>query len=56
MLNKYRREGLKERVEIPRGQDLLMLVLLREALRFKTSLGSRRGYEIKFLPIFLSLG
>ena len=56
MLNKWNRQGLKGRVEIPRGQDLLTVVLLRIGLRFKTSLGSRIGCPIKFLLSYLRLG
>ena len=41
---------------MPRGQDLLIVVLKRVGLRFKTSLGSRRGCPIKFLPSTVRLG
>ena len=34
----------------------MMVVLKREGLRFKTSLGLRIGFLIKFLPRYLRLG
>ena len=55
MLNKWKSKGLRERVEMLRGKDLLKLVLLRVGLRFKTSLGSIRGCLIKFLKRSLRL-
>ena len=55
MLNKYRREGLKERVEIPRGQDLLKGLLQRIDLRYKRSLDLRSGFIIKFHQISIRI-
>ena len=56
MVNKWNREGLRERVEIPRGKHLLIVVLQNEGFISKTSLGSRRGFLIKFLLSSLSIG
>ena len=52
MLNKWKRQGLRERVEMTGGKGLLKMVLQRVCLTFKTSLGLRRCLLIKFLPNF----
>ena len=49
-------QGLGERIEMLRGQDLLMEVLQRISLRYKTRLGLRSGFLIKYLPSFPRLG
>ena len=55
MLTKWKRPGLRERIEIPIGQGHLMVVLQRVGLIFRTSLGFIRGPLIKFLPGSLRL-
>ena len=48
--------GQREKLDMPGGKDLLMVILLRVGLRFKTSLGSRRECQIEFLRSYLMLG
>ena len=55
MIIMCKRQGLRGRVEKLRGQDLMMEVLQKIGLRYKTSLDSRSGFLIKFLPSSLSL-
>ena len=40
---------------MPRGKDLLMEVLQRIGLRYKTSLGLRSRFQVNFLPSSQSL-
>ena len=47
---------LTEGVEMPRGKVLLMVVFQRVGLRYKTSLGLRKGFLIKFVPSSLRIG
>ena len=47
--------SLGGRVEILRRQDLLMVVLQRIGLRYKTSVDLTSGFLIKFIPISLRL-
>lgn len=49
MINKWNRQGLRESVEMPRGQGLLMVVLQRVSLISKKIIGLRRGLLIMFL-------
>ena len=48
-------QGLIGRVEMLKGQDLFMVVLQSVGIIFKTSLGLRRGFQVKFLPSSQSL-
>ena len=56
MHNKHVEEAkARGSVEMLKGQDLLMEVLQRISLRYKTRLDSRNGFLIMFLQIFLRL-
>ena len=55
ILNKWKRQGLRETVEMPWEQGDLMVVLPRVSLISKISLGSRRYFLINFLPSSLNL-
>ena len=52
MLNKSRILDSRGRIGSLRGLSFMREVLLREGLRFKTNLDSRRGFPTKFLEIF----
>ena len=56
MINKWKRQGLRERVEMLRGQDRLIVINQMVGLISKKIVGSKRGFIIKFLPISLRLG
>ena len=42
------RKGIGGRVHMKKGQDLMVVVMQRIGLRYKTSLCSKKGSQIKF--------
>ena len=56
MINKWKMQGLRERIDIPRGKGLLMVVCQRVGLIFNTSLCLKRDFPTKILPSSLRLG
>lgn len=49
MLSKWKTDGLRERVGIPRGKGILMVFITRVGLISNKTLDLRRGIPIKFL-------
>ena len=50
--SQWKRQRLRERIGMRRGQGRLIVVLQRVSLTFKTRIGSRIGFLINFLQNF----